>query len=173
MLSGTNRIQVVQGDAGTGKSFLFELVREVGAEVGAGMLVLVPQNKLMDDLTGRGLEVRSLASVLKEHASRVGPAKPNEQLSALMKGKVVVLEEASMVSSRQLAGLFEVARNGEAAKLVLVGDVKQIPAVEAGRPFALLQEAEAPTVRLTENRRQQTDVLRAVSYTHLTLPTKA
>ncbi|ANC88621.1 hypothetical protein A7E77_16760 (plasmid) [Sphingomonas sp. NIC1] len=54
MLSGTNRIQVVQGDAGTGKSFLFELVREVGAEVGAGMLVLVPQNKLMDDLTGRG-----------------------------------------------------------------------------------------------------------------------
>ncbi|MDN8926671.1 AAA family ATPase, partial [Staphylococcus aureus] len=89
-LSGTNRIQVVQGDAGTGKSFLFELVREIGAEVGARMLVLVPQNKLLDDLTGRGLEVRSLASVLKEHGSRAGPAKPNEQLSALMKGKVVV-----------------------------------------------------------------------------------
>ncbi|MDK8188319.1 MULTISPECIES: MobF family relaxase [Sphingomonas] len=160
MLSGTNRIQVVQGDAGTGKSFLFELVREIGAEVGARMLVLVPQNKLLDDLTGRGLEVRSLASVLKEHGSRAGPAKPNEQLSALMKGKVVVLEETSMVSSRQLAGLFEVARNGDVAKLVLVGDVKQIPAVEAGRPFALLQEAGAPTVRLTENRRQKTDVLR-------------
>ncbi|MDX7324758.1 AAA family ATPase, partial [Providencia rettgeri] len=96
----------------------------------------VPQNKLLDDLTGRGLEVRSLASVLKEPGSRAGPAKPNEQLSALMKGKVVVLEEASMVSSRQLAGLFEVARNGDVAKLVLVGDVKQIPAVEAGRPFA-------------------------------------
>lgn len=160
MLSGTNRIQVVQGDAGSGKSFLFELVREVGAEVGAGMLVLVPQNKLIEDLTGRGLEVRSLASVLQAHGSREKAARSSEQLSALMKGKVVVLEEASMVSSRQLAGLFEVARNGEAAKLVLVGDVKQIPAVEAGRPFALLQEAGAPTVRLTENRRQQTDVLR-------------
>lgn len=160
MLAGTDRVQLVQGDAGTGKSFLFELVREAGAEVGAGLLVLVPQNKLMDDLTARGLEVRSLASVLLAHGARSGSPKASDELAALMKGKVVVLEEASMVSSRQLAGLVDIARAGEAAKLVLVGDVKQIAAVEAGRPFALLQEAGAPTVRLTENRRQQTDLLR-------------
>jgi len=53
-----------------------------------------------------------------------------------------------------------VVRVGEAAKLVLVGDVRQIASPAAGRPFALLQEASMPTVRLAENRRQQNDTLR-------------
>jgi hypothetical protein len=125
-----------------------------------GLLVLVPQNKLMEEMAGRGLEMRSLASVLQAHGRSDGRARTSETLSTLMAGKIVVLEEASMVSSRQLAGLIDVVRAGGAAKLVLVGDVRQIASPGAGRPFALLQDAGMPTVRLAENRRQQTDTLR-------------
>ncbi|MET0377253.1 MAG: MobF family relaxase, partial [Rhizorhabdus sp.] len=70
MLAGENRIQLVQGDAGSGKSFLFEIVAAVCAEAGVGMLVLVPQNKLMEEMGGRGFEMRSLASVLQVHGNR-------------------------------------------------------------------------------------------------------
>lgn len=160
MLAGTDRIQLIQGDAGSGKSFLFETVGRAGAEGGVGLLVLVPQNKLMEEMAGRGLEMRSLASVLQAHGRSNGRARTSETLSTLMAGKIVVLEEASMVSSRQLAGLIDVVWAGGAAKLVLVGDVRQIASPGAGRPFALLQEAGMPTVRLAENRRQQTDTLR-------------
>lgn len=160
MLAGENRIQLVQGDAGSGKSFLFEIVAAVCAEAGVGMLVLVPQNKLMEEMAGRGFEMRSLASVLQTHGDRGGRVRPSDALGTLVQGKLVVLEEASMVSSHQFAALTRIMAAGEAAKLVPVGDLKQISAPGAGRPFALLQEAGMPTVRLAENRRQQSDMLR-------------
>lgn len=160
MLAGENRIQLVQGDAGSGKSFLFEIVASVCAEAGVGMLVLVPQNKLMEEMGGRGFEMRSLASVLQAHGVRGDRVRGSETLSALVQDKLVVLEEASMVSSRQFAALTGIMAAGGAARLVPVGDMKQISAPGAGRPFALLQDAGLPTVRLSENRRQQTDVLR-------------
>ncbi|GAA3722831.1 MobF family relaxase [Sphingomonas cynarae] len=160
MLAGDNSIQLVQGDAGSGKSFLFEIVAAVCAEAGVGMLVLVPQNKLMEEMGGRGFEMRSLASVLQAHGDRGDRVRGNEALSALVQGKLVVLEEASMVSSRQFAALTRIMAVGGAAKLVPVGDMKQISAPGAGRPFALLQGAGMPTARLSENRRQQTDTLR-------------
>lgn len=160
LLSGSNAIQLVQGDAGTGKSTLFALVDQVARQAGREMLVLVPQNKLIEDLAGKGLAVRSLESVLQAHGNRGGRARVDEAARALLGGRIVVLEEASMVSSRQMAGLFALAERAGVAKLALVGDAAQIGPVEAGRAFALLQEQGAPTERLSENRRQQTDQLR-------------
>ncbi len=160
MLSGENRIQLIQGDAGSGKSFLFEIVADVCKSAGVEMLVLVPQNKLMEEMGGRGLEMRSLASVLQAHGNRAGRTRPSDALSTLVRDKLIVLEEASMVSSRQFAALTGIMAAGGAARLVPVGDMKQIASPGAGRPFALLQEAGMPTVRLAENRRQQTDTLR-------------
>jgi ATP-dependent exoDNAse (exonuclease V) alpha subunit len=65
-----------------------------------------------------------------------------------------------MVSHRQMVGLLEIANRSGLAKLVLVGDIKQIDPVEAGRPFALLQRQQAPTEILSENRRQRDPELR-------------
>jgi conjugative relaxase-like TrwC/TraI family protein len=160
LLSGSNAIQLVQGDAGTGKSTLFTLVDQVARQAGREVLVLVPQNKLIEDLAGQGLAVRSLESVLQAHGGRSGRPRAYEAARELLGGRIVVLEEASMVSSRQMAGLFAIAERGGVGKLALVGDAAQIGPVEAGRAFALLQEQGAPTERLSENRRQQTDQLR-------------
>lgn len=160
LLSGSHAIQLVQGDAGTGKSTLFALVDQVARQAGREMIVLVPQNKLIEDLAGKGLEVRSLASVLQTHGNHGARPRIDDAARELLGGKLVVLEEASMVSSRQMASLFAIAERAGAGKLALVGDAAQIGSVEAGRAFALLQEQGAPTERLSENRRQQTDQLR-------------
>ena len=47
------------------------------------------------------------------------------------------------------------------ARVILVGDIRQLSAVEAGNPFKSLQSAGIQTAYLEESRRQKTDALRA------------
>jgi ATP-dependent exoDNAse (exonuclease V) alpha subunit len=90
---------------------------------------------------GAGIRSTSLTSLLLTARRRGLPG-----------SAVVVLDEASMAPTRALAELVEhVDRAG--AKLVLVGDDRQLPAVEAGGAFTALA-ARGPTIRLCENGRQ-------------------
>jgi ATP-dependent exoDNAse (exonuclease V) alpha subunit len=72
--------------------------------------------------------------------------------SPLAVGSVVVLDEASMAGSRKLARLLERAA-AASAKVVLVGDTKQLSSVDAGGGFRGLV-ARLGAHRLLENRRQ-------------------
>ena len=68
-------------------------------------------------------------------------------------GGVLVVDEASMVATRALAGLIELTAQAS-TKLVLVGDPAQLPELEAGGLFAALART-LPSVRLTGNVRQR------------------
>jgi hypothetical protein len=71
----------------------------------------------------------------------------------LPQGAVLVVDEAGMVPTRQLVKLLDAVESAE-GKLVLVGDHRQLPELEAGGAFrALVQRGLA--VELTENRRQR------------------
>ena len=52
---------------------------------------------------------------------------------------VLVVDEAGMVGTRQLRELLDHAAAAR-AKVVLVGDARQLPAIEAGAPFRALQD---------------------------------
>lgn len=52
---------------------------------------------------------------------------------------VLVIDEAGMVGTKQMARIIEYVRKG-GAKLVLIGDEKQLQPIEAGGPFAALSE---------------------------------
>ena len=67
-------------------------------------------------------------------------------------GSVVILDEASVAGTRKLARLPERAAVAS-AKVVLVGDTKQLSSVDAGGAFRGLV-ARLGAHRLTENRRQ-------------------
>ena len=73
--------------------------------------------------------------------------------TALSASYVVVLDEAGMVGTRALARLVESADDA-GAKVVLVGDPRQLPEIEAGGALAGLINRVGAT-ELTENRRQQ------------------
>ena len=157
IISGLDRYQLVQGDAGSGKTTLFALVRDVLAGRGHDILALAPQHKLARELRdGAGLKAGTVAGFLVRHAQLTG--KPNVYAAQLAKqqlgGKILLVDEASMLSHRQVLGLMQIADHAGIAKLVLVGDVRQIASPEAGRPFAMLQIEGAPIARLAENRRQ-------------------
>jgi ATP-dependent exoDNAse (exonuclease V) alpha subunit len=66
---------------------------------------------------------------------------------------VVVVDEAAMVGTRKLATLLDHAQ-ADRAKVVLVGDDRQLPAIDAGGAFAALAR-ELGAVELAENRRQR------------------
>jgi hypothetical protein len=68
-------------------------------------------------------------------------------------GAVLVVDEAGMIGTRQLAKLLERVEHAD-GKLVLVGDHRQLPELEAGGTFrALVRRGLA--IELTENRRQR------------------
>jgi hypothetical protein len=63
------------------------------------------------------------------------------------------VDEASMVSTRQMHAFLE--RLNRHDRVLFVGDVRQHEAVEAGRPYAQMQEAGMRTARLDEILRQK------------------
>ena len=73
---------------------------------------------------------------------------------------MLVLDEASMVSTDQMKRLMRIAEELEVARLVLVGDRRQLRAVEAGQPFRLLQKAGMATAEMNEILRQREPKLR-------------
>ena len=70
----------------------------------------------------------------------------------LTPGSVLVVDEAGMVGTRDLATLTRAAEDAQ-AKLVLVGDDRQLPEIQAGGAFRALA-AELGAVELREVRRQ-------------------
>ena len=66
---------------------------------------------------------------------------------------VLVIDEAGMIGTRQLARVLEVAQKAH-AKVVLVGDPEQLQAIEAGAPFRGIA-AQHGVAELTQVRRQR------------------
>ncbi|MCB1131260.1 MAG: DUF2791 family P-loop domain-containing protein [Verrucomicrobiae bacterium] len=125
---GESRIAVVTGDAGTGKTFMLDAVREAFEADGFTVRGAALAGKAAQGLEdGAKISSQTIFSLLKDLDS----AEPERPLD----GKtVLVIDEAGMVGTRQMAEL--VKRTEEAgAKLVLVGDGKQLQAIEIGGAF--------------------------------------
>ena len=70
-----------------------------------------------------------------------------------------MVDEASMSSNSQTAKLLDLANRLD-FKLALVGDKQQLGAVEAGKPFEIMQRAGVATAYMTENLRSRTPELK-------------
>lgn len=103
----------------------------------------MPSEKLLDWRATADAE-------LAEHQARQVTAKD-----------VILVDEAGMIGSRQMARLLEHAEQ-TGFKVVLVGDEKQLQAVAAGGAFAAIQK-QTGHVSLIENRRQWDEADRAAA----------
>lgn len=155
-------VQVVSGLAGTGKTSMLRAAREAferegfevigaclsgkaaeGLESGSGIksstiakLIGVPELGFRGELEKTSLEiVTSRAREIGRAA--VGKNPLGADTIRLTSKTVLVVDEAGMVGTRQLEKLTEKVLSA-GAKLVLVGDERQLQAIEAGGPFASL-----------------------------------
>ena len=160
ILLSRDRIVGVQGRAGTGKT---TMLREVRALAGDRPVIGLAPSTAAADVLGRetGIHTRTLQWLL---ARRRAAGLKGESLEALKEnfgGAVVVLDEASMVSTDQMRSLLRIADELDTARVVLVGDSGQLRAVEAGQPFRLLQQAGMTTAAMHDILRQRNPELRA------------
>ncbi|MHB2024234.1 MAG: ATP-dependent DNA helicase [Mycobacteriales bacterium] len=151
LLASPHLVDVVVGPAGAGKTAALQAVystwNQAGVPVHGAALAAVAARRLEQ---ATGIPSDSLHRLLAD-LDRVNPDTGSPV--GLARGAVVVIDEASMVGTRQLARLFDHVA-AAAGKCLLVGDPAQLAEIEAGGLFATL--ARTPnTVELTGNQRQQ------------------
>jgi len=140
-------ISIAIGYAGTGKTFALDAARDAWEASGIRVIGAGPSAVAAQELSnGAGVHSSTLARLLVELRSDRGEG-------GLDPGSVVILDEAGMVDTRELAELAQFVESAQ-AKLVLVGDPKQLPAIRAGGALRAIQE-RIGAVELTEVRRQE------------------
>jgi conjugative relaxase-like TrwC/TraI family protein len=156
-------VQVVVGNAGTGKTYTLGVARHAWQLDGYKVVGTAPTGIAAVCLGAEGFEeVATVDRLLAEldavgRGGRLAPGRPGRgqggDASPLDARTVLVVDEAGMLGSRKLARLLDHAQHA-GAKVVLVGDDRQLAAIEAGGGFRGLRLRLGASV-LSENRRQQ------------------
>ena len=144
VVSGHDGVVCIQGIAGAGKSYLLGAAREAWEKSGYTVRGATLAGKAASGLQeGAGIKSQTIHSLLKE-------LKDGKTLNSK---DILVVDEAGMVGSRQMSMLIELSAKSR-AKLVLVGDAKQLQPVDAGGAFRAITRSLG-CVELTEIRRQK------------------
>ena len=139
----------LDGIAGAGKTTTLSVIRDGVEADGYRVEGFAPTSRAAQKLAEAGMET----CTLQKHLAR------GEQPDTGMK-RLYVLDESSLASTRQMHDFIERLHAND--RVLLVGDRRQHEAVEAGRPFAQLQDAGMVTVRLDEIMRQKDPKLKQV-----------
>ncbi|AAM39277.1 MobF family relaxase [Xanthomonas citri pv. citri] len=147
IVSTKNRFVGIQGDAGTGRTYTVNqavaLIKQASAvSEGYRTVALAPYGNQVKALKNEGLEAHTLASFLHTKDKPID-------------GKtIIVLDESGVVGARQMEQVMRIVEKS-GARMVLLGDTKQTEAIEAGKPFAQLQQDGMQTARISEIQRQK------------------
>jgi hypothetical protein len=146
LVTSGDGIQVVNAKAGSGKTSALRAARlaweGAGYRVVGAALAARAAQELRD---GAGIQASTIARLLGDVDRRSG--------TRLDAGSVLVVDEAGMVGTRTLARLLAHAERA-GAKVVLCGDVGQLPEIDAGGVFRALWR-RLGGAELERNRRQQ------------------
>lgn len=161
ILASADRTIAIQGDAGSGKSSMLRPVAGLLEAEGRAVLGLAVSHaiaaRLGEDV---GIPTMTVARFLATHRGLRDPGKAGVAAASDLRGAVLLVDEASMLSTRDAERLVTIANAARVARLALIGDAKQLGAVEAGKPFADMQTRDTAAMR--ENLRARTDVVRLV-----------
>ncbi|WP_312364379.1 Ti-type conjugative transfer relaxase TraA [Ensifer sp.] len=152
-VTDTGRMAVIIGRAGAGKTTLMNAARETWEMAGYQVLGAA--------LAGKAAEALSMESGIRSRTLSAWEQLWSEGRRTLNARTIFVLDEAGMVSSRQMALLVEAVTKA-GAKLVLVGDPDQLQPIEAGAALRSIADrigyAELETIY-----RQREDWMRSAS----------
>ena len=149
ILNSREQIVGLDGRAGAGKTTTLSVIREAAEAEGYRIEGFAPTSRAAQKLAEAGIET----TTLQRHLARSEQPDNGDR-------RLYVLDESSLASTKQMHAF--VSRLDPSDRVLLVGDTRQHEAVEAGRPFAQLQEAGMKTVRLDEIVRQRDPALKEV-----------
>lgn len=133
------RISVLMGAAGTGKSTLIKALCNVPGIRESGVLLLAPTGKARvrleqaSDMAGQGMTIAQFLLRYERYDGSSGRYFMNRDAARSAGQRTVVIDECSMLTEDQLAATLDALKGVD--RLILVGDPKQLPPIGAGRPY--------------------------------------
>jgi conjugative relaxase-like TrwC/TraI family protein len=149
LLASRDQIIGLQGGAGTGKTTALSVLRQAAESQGYEVRGFAPTTRATHQLSESGIQTETLQRFIRRREET--PEHHN---------RLFVLDESSLASTKNLHTFF--ARLEAQDKVLLVGDVKQHQAVEAGSPFEQFQKHGMETAKLSKIVRQRDPQLRQV-----------
>jgi ATP-dependent exoDNAse (exonuclease V) alpha subunit len=147
VLTGNDRVTIVEGYAGTGKTRALDAIRQGAEKGGYAVVALAPSAAAAREVQSEaGIESHTIARWLQSEERDYGM-------------HLYVVDEAGMVSTHDMLEVLQRAE-GEGNRVVLVGDPRQLSSIEAGAPLRALIEDGVPTVTLGEILRQRDQEIR-------------
>ena len=135
------KLSVLTGGAGTGKTTVVETFLSCSQIKNEGVLLLAPTGKARVRLgkMGKGVEAQTIAQFLVRQGffdwdRMLAIDNPNGRQYA--NAANVIIDECSMLTTRDLYILLKALDLAKINRLILIGDPCQLPPIGAGRPFA-------------------------------------
>ena len=164
ILSSEDRTVGVQGYAGSGKTTMLRRTRMLLEKKGYEVRGLAPSASAARTLEGEaGIGSETLQRFLARYAGVAEgrmTRKGEREMRAQFAKTALVVDEGSLASTVQARNLLRIADALRIPRVVLVGDAKQLDAVDAGKPFAQLQAAGMKTAVMDEIMRQRDPALK-------------
>jgi conjugative relaxase-like TrwC/TraI family protein len=134
----------LRGAAGTGKTATLQEIDRGLHAAGHEVLAVAPTRSAVEELQKVGFGSSMTISRLLE----------DQTAQESIRGNVLIVDEAGMVSGRQMEGLLDLARR-EDARILFSGDTRQIQSVESSDALRILErESRMTSVSLTGIQRQ-------------------
>jgi conjugative relaxase-like TrwC/TraI family protein len=149
VLSSPDRIQGIQGFAGSGKTTTLSVIRSAAESQGYQVKGFAPTSRAARQLDEAGVPAGTLQGYLARPVTTVPPDQRN----------LYFVDESSLASTNQMCEFL--SRLTPQDRVLLIGDTRQHQGVEAGRPFEQLQEAGMRTAKLDEIVRQKDPALKS------------
>jgi conjugative relaxase-like TrwC/TraI family protein len=140
----------VRGAAGTGKTATLQEIRETLRASGRQVTAIAPTMSAVEELRKVGFEnAMSVERLLQSQSA------PRD-----LRGNVLIVDEAGMISGRQMSEILKMAEQN-ATRIVFSGDTRQIRSVEACDALRILEkESGLNSISLTGVQRQSVESYR-------------
>jgi conjugative relaxase-like TrwC/TraI family protein len=155
VLSSRDRVQGLQGRAGSGKTAVLESIREGAEQNGYAVEGFAPTSRAAKQLRDAGIRADTLQHFVATGSQRAAGDPARKHL--------YIVDESSLASTQQMRDFLNKIATQD--RVLLVGDTRQHQGVEAGKPFEQLQEAGMRTAQLDQIMRQKDPgLLKAVEH---------
>ena len=155
VLTSRDRVQGLQGRAGSGKTSVLATIREGAERNGYAVEGFAPTSRAAKQLRDAGIKADTLQRFLAGGGLQAAGDPARKHL--------YMVDESSLASTQQMRDFLN--KVGPQDKVLLIGDTRQHQGVDAGKPFEQLQEAGMRTAQLDQIMRQRDpELLRAVEH---------
>jgi ATP-dependent exoDNAse (exonuclease V) alpha subunit len=142
-IAANDWVTAIEGRAGAAKTTTVGAIREFAEQRGYTVRGFGPTSGSVKALSEAGVLARTVASLIEN--GRVEP----------VQGQLWIIDESSLLATRQVNRLLRMARSVGVERVVFVGDQRQHQAIEAGNPINQLIRGEMTVARLNVIRRQR------------------